>query len=73
MPDYCRSLEEEEVLGHRFELIFAFDEIISLGYRENVVGSQIRTYMEMESHEEKIQEMVARVRISFQQLSASQV
>lgn len=47
-------MEEKEILDNAFNLIFAFDEIVALGYRENVNLAQIRTFTEMESHEEKI-------------------
>lgn len=53
-PEYCRTLDEKEVLENAFELIFAFDEIIALGYRESVNLSQIKTFVEMDSHEEKL-------------------
>ena len=39
---------------HAFELIFAFDEVVALGYRESVNLAQIRTFTEMDSHEEKV-------------------
>lgn len=43
VPEYCKVMTEAEVSRCAFELIFAFDEIIALGYRENVNLSQIRT------------------------------
>jgi hypothetical protein len=58
----CRSADEREILKNAFELLGAFDEIVSLGYRENVNLTQVRSILEMESHEEKIQEIIARVR-----------
>uniref|UniRef100_A0A8C1I9Y8 Coatomer subunit delta n=1 Tax=Cyprinus carpio TaxID=7962 RepID=A0A8C1I9Y8_CYPCA len=54
IPEYCRVLEESEISEHCFDLIFAFDEIVALGYRENVNLAQIRTFTEMDSHEEKV-------------------
>jgi len=44
-----------------FELLVAFDKVVSLGYRELVGLMQVRSVLEMESHEEKIQEIIARV------------
>lgn len=54
IPEYCRAMEESEVVEKSFQLIFAFDEIVALGYRENVNLAQIRTFTEMDSHEEKV-------------------
>ncbi|KAI1082373.1 hypothetical protein F5B20DRAFT_533181 [Whalleya microplaca] len=56
----CRSLDEREILRNAYELLSAFDELVSLGYRENLTISQIKTFLEMESHEERIQEIIAR-------------
>ncbi|OMJ76915.1 hypothetical protein SteCoe_23619 [Stentor coeruleus] len=42
------------VLKNSFELVLAFDDAISLGYRENITLSQILTNAEMESAEEAI-------------------
>ncbi|KAK4114235.1 hypothetical protein N656DRAFT_777403 [Canariomyces notabilis] len=56
----CKSLDEREILKNAFELISAFDELVTLGYRENLTISQIKTFLEMESHEERIQEIIAR-------------
>lgn len=47
-------MEESEIRENAFNLIFAFDEIVALGYRENVYLAQIRTYVEMDSQEEKV-------------------
>lgn len=54
IPEYCRSNEEKEILAHSFDLIHAFDEVVTLGYRENVNLAQIRTFTEMDSHEERV-------------------
>ena len=62
VSDLCRSAEQREIAKNAFELLGAFDEIVSLGYREQVNLAQIRNVLEMESHEEKIQEIIARVR-----------
>lgn len=61
VSDLCRSAEEKEILKSAFELLGAFDEIVSLGYREKINLTQVRGILEMESHEEKIQEIIARV------------
>lgn len=60
VSDLCRSLDERDILRNSFELLGAFDEIVSLGYRENVSLTQVRTILEMDSHEEKIQEIIER-------------
>ena len=57
----CKSLDEREILKHSFELLSAFDEVVSLGYRENLGLQQVKTFLEMESHEERIQEIISRV------------
>jgi hypothetical protein len=58
----CRaSLDEREIARNAFELLSAFDEIVCLGYRENLTLPQVKSILEMESHEEKIQEIIARV------------
>ncbi|KAG6040530.1 hypothetical protein E4U41_000243 [Claviceps citrina] len=56
----CRTLDEREILRNAYELLSAFDEVVTLGYRENLTMSQIKTFLEMESHEERIQEIIAR-------------
>lgn len=54
IPEYCRNMEEKEILDNAFQLIFAFDEIVALGYRESVNLAQIRTFTDMDSHEERV-------------------
>lgn len=61
VSDLTHSPGEQEILRNSFEIIGAFDEIISLGYREQVNLMQVRNVLEMESHEEKIQEIISRV------------
>jgi len=51
---FFSTIDEQEVANHSFDLIFAFDEIVALGYRESVNLAQIRTFTEMDSHEEKV-------------------
>ncbi|KAL2432757.1 Coatomer subunit delta [Exophiala dermatitidis] len=56
----CKRVDEREILRNAFELLSAFDELVTMGYRENLSLSQIKTFLEMESHEERIQEIIAR-------------
>ena len=56
-------MEESEIVENAFSLIFAFDEIVALGYRENVNLAQIRTFTEMDSHEEKVFRAVRQVSV----------
>ncbi|KAG7089726.1 hypothetical protein E1B28_011381 [Marasmius oreades] len=60
VSDLCRSADEREILDKAFEILGAFDEVVSLGYREQVNLMQVRSVLEMESHEEKIQDIIAR-------------
>lgn len=58
IPEYCKNMDEQDIVENAFNLIFAFDEIIALGYRESVNLAQIRTFVEMDSHEEKVYQAV---------------
>mmetsp|Transcript_20821 Transcript_20821/g.29932 ORF Transcript_20821/g.29932 Transcript_20821/m.29932 type:complete len:519 (-) Transcript_20821:146-1702(-) len=62
VPDVAgtaNNLTEEKVTDKCFELLFAFDEVITAGgYREPINLQQIRTNLEMESHEEKLHKMI---------------
>ncbi|VEU21262.1 DEKNAAC102166 [Brettanomyces naardenensis] len=55
-----RTVDEREIFDNCFEIVSAFDEIVNLGYKENLSLSQVVTFLEMESHEEKIQEIIER-------------
>lgn len=63
VSDLCKNLDEREISRNAFQLLGAFDEIAAMGYRENVNLQQIRSILEMESHEEKIQEIIERVSV----------
>ncbi|XP_077210003.1 coatomer subunit delta-like isoform X2 [Tasmannia lanceolata] len=64
VPEYTLSLDEEGICKMAFELIFAFDEVISLGHKENVTVAQVEQYCEMESHEEKLHKLVMQSKIN---------
>lgn len=56
VPDVAGGLMESAINTYAFELIFAFDEVLTAGgYKEEASLSQIRTNLLMDSHEEKIQ------------------
>lgn len=55
VPDVAGGLQEHTINEHAFELIFAFDEVLTAGgYKEEASLSSIRTNLLMDSHEEKI-------------------
>ncbi len=62
VPEFSGSLEEEAICAHAFDLIFAFDEVISLGHKETITILQVKQNCEMESHEEKLHKMIIQVR-----------
>nr|XP_043632209.1 coatomer subunit delta-2-like [Erigeron canadensis] len=64
VPEFSASLDEESICKHAFELIFAFDEVISIGHKENVTIAQVRQYCEMESHEERLHKLVMQSKIN---------
>lgn len=64
-------MEESDIVEQSFPLIFAFDEIVALGYRENVNLAQIRTFTEMDSHEEKVYVAVRQVIYLFEENPSS--
>lgn len=58
IPEHCPVVNAESIEQECFTLIFAFDEVICLGHRENISLQQIRTNLEMDSHEEKLHNMI---------------
>ena len=65
LPEYTGGQTDEEGISrHAFDLIFAFDEVISLGHKENVTMTQVKTFTEMESHEEKLHKMIIQSKIN---------
>merc|ERR1719335_2024005 len=59
VQDCCSIQVNEETI-----LKAAFDEVVSFGYRESVTLSQIKTYCEMDSHEEKLHQMIEQSKIN---------
>ncbi|KAG8387361.1 hypothetical protein BUALT_Bualt02G0013400 [Buddleja alternifolia] len=64
VPEYSYSLDEEGIGRTAFEILFAFDEVISLGHKENVTVAQVKQYCEMESHEERLHKLVLQSKIN---------
>lgn len=61
--DFASPLDDPSVLqSAALEILLAFDELITLGWRENVNMTQLQTILAMESQEEIIQEIIAKVR-----------
>lgn len=55
-----KGFSEDEIFDNAFDILRSFDEIISMGYKENLSLAQIKTFLSMESHEETIQEIIER-------------
>ncbi|CAE8743665.1 unnamed protein product [Polarella glacialis] len=65
VQDCCQiQVNEENVLKHAFDIVFSFDEVVSFGHRESVTLSQIKSYTEMDSHEEKLHQMIEQSKIN---------
>jgi hypothetical protein len=58
IPDTCGGTAIAQINEWLFELIFSFDEVLALGHKEHVSMQQIKTYIEMDSHEEKLQKLI---------------
>jgi hypothetical protein len=64
VPEFAMSYDEDDILKYAFELVAAFDEVISLGYKENISVMQVKQNCEMESHEEKLHKMIIQSKIN---------
>jgi hypothetical protein len=61
---YCAfGVDEANILKYCFEMVWAFDDIVSLGYRESVTLGQVLTYTAMESAEERLYKEKLKVRL----------
>lgn len=58
---YCSPINEETVKNNAFTLIYGFDELISLGYRENVMLEDIRNAIDMQSENETLADIIKQV------------
>jgi hypothetical protein len=55
VPDVAGGLQERAINENAFDIIFAFDEVLTAGgYKEELTLSNIRSNLEMDSHEEKV-------------------
>nr|CCC92288.1 putative coatomer delta subunit [Trypanosoma congolense IL3000] len=54
IPEYVRTLKEEDLQKKAFQVFSALDEVIVGGRRENTTVQEIQTYLEMHSHEEML-------------------
>ena len=63
VPEYVVALDEEGVMDGAFELIFAFDEVISMGHKEHTNVQQVGVNLDMESHEERLHKMIIQSKI----------
>lgn len=57
---FVTNFDEYEIYDNAFEILSSFDEIICMGYKENLNSTQVSTFLSMESHTEKIQEIIER-------------
>jgi hypothetical protein len=64
VPEFAGSPEEDAICRAAFDLIFAFDEVIAQGHKENITVQQVKQNCEMESHEEKLHKMIIQSKIN---------
>ncbi|KAI1699467.1 coatomer subunit delta [Ditylenchus destructor] len=54
VSEYSNTKQDPEIAANIFDLIFAFDEIVELGYPLNLNMAQIRNFTEMNSEDERL-------------------
>ncbi|KAI1703822.1 coatomer subunit delta [Ditylenchus destructor] len=54
VSEYCNTKQDPEIAANIFDMIFAFDEIVELGYPVNLSMPQIRNFTEMNSEDERL-------------------
>ncbi|CAB4256234.1 similar to Saccharomyces cerevisiae YFR051C RET2 Delta subunit of the coatomer complex (COPI), which coats Golgi-derived transport vesicles [Maudiozyma barnettii] len=57
---HVNNYDEYEIYENAFGILSSFDEIICMGYKENLSATQVSNFLSMESHEEKIQDIIER-------------
>jgi len=63
--DICtHGVSESAVQKNAFDILLAFDDVISFGYRESVTLNQIQNALAMDSSDEKLHLMLVRSRIN---------
>lgn len=67
------SVDEDNVLTKAFDIVFAFDEVISFGYRESVTLAQIKAFTEMDSQDEKMSLLVLQEKIKEEKKRAQRI
>lgn len=65
VPDICGGTSYDAVQAHVFDVLFACDEVItSGGYKEDITLRQVRTNMEMNSHDERLAQLIRQSKIN---------
>jgi hypothetical protein len=63
--DLCPHGLDEEGIGKKcIDILLSFDDVIALGFRESVTLAQIQNSLSMESSEEKLHQMLQKVRMN---------
>ncbi|KAN0034500.1 hypothetical protein ACTFIV_001018 [Dictyostelium citrinum] len=70
VPEYS-NFDEYDISKNAFELVFTFDEVIAMGYKERVTLQQIKHFISMESHEEERFRMEEKIKQKEAQILAS--